>query len=125
MATHCKPETITVVLRFVYLIWNAGDKAATWLDTAHYRARTLLGSDLKSWAGRRREPSERKPENYQVTITVELDDPDAERIVSVQDIVKQVFDAAPGLPELVLFDKKHPPRMTMVVGDPAAEQVAE
>ena len=115
MAQHERPDAIDYVIRYTYLIWDGGDESSTFLETAHYRCRTMLGAAFAGWTIRPRHASKSSPQRHAVTVTVRLDDPDAERLQAIRETLGTIFALAPSLPQLELWS---PTRTTIAAGTP-------
>lgn len=103
MARHEIPDAVEYTIRYKYLIWDGSDATATFLETAHYRARTTLGDAFAGWSIAQRTPTKRSRENAIVTVTVRLNDPDTQRIEEVKTQLATIFAEAPNLPQLELW----------------------
>ena len=127
MPRHETAASVTVTIRHRFLFVGLRHNQDPYVETAEYRARLQLKDALKGWLLTPHEPSKSAPHDYILAVTVCLDDPDAERIASVQATLRGLFEVSASLPELLLFDPRAPraPRTTVIAETADGEEFVD
>lgn len=122
MSYHVKASSVTVTIRHRFLFIGLRHNADPYVETAEHRARLQLGDDLKAWLLTSHKPTKAAPHDYVLAVTVCFDDPNAERIASVQQTLRGLFDVSTTLSELLLFDPRHPRDMATLAAERALRE---